>query len=311
MAPVVSLEQRVGDWPDLPLDEWKETYSTLHMWVQIVGKVRLVQTPLINHWWNVTLYVTSRGLTTSPMPYGDRTFQIDFDFIAHRLVISACEGGERILELAPRSVADFYAEFMQRLRELGIEVHISPIPQEVPDPVPFDQDFAHASYDAEYANRCWRILSQADRVMQTYRSSFVGKASPIHFFWGSFDLACTRFSGRPAPPHAGGGSLPDWIVREAYSHEEFSAGWWPGSGPIQYPAFYAYAYPEPAGFRGAAMRPPGAFYSTDLGEHILPYDQVRLAADPDTALLEFLQTTYDAAADLGGWDRQALERSAS
>jgi len=298
-----------GVWPALPLDEWKETYATLHRWSQIVGKVRLARMPWINHSWHVTLYVTPRGLTTSPIPYGPKSFQIDFDFIDHQLPIRTSDGTVRSLALRPRSVADFYRELMATLRELGVEVAISPVPNEIEDATPFGEDTRHASYDGDAANRCWRVLAQAERVFTVFRARFLGKCSPVHFFWGAFDLAVTRFSGRPAPRHPGGvPHLPDWVVREAYSHEVCSAGFWPGGGAISYPAFYSYAYPEPAGFREARVRPSGAAYSPELREFLLPYDAVRTADLPDEVLLEFLESTYRAAADLGQWDRQALER---
>ncbi|MFI5394062.1 MAG: DUF5996 family protein [Candidatus Binatia bacterium] len=297
-------------WPSLPLEAWKDTYATLHLWLQVVGKIRMTQMPWINHSWHVTLYVTARGLTTSPIPYGTKLFQIDFDFIDHRLLIHTHEGARRELALRPRSVAEFYQEVIGTLKELGFEVHIHTLPNEVPDPIPFERDDRHASYDAEYVNRLWRILLQADRVFKTFRARFIGKCSPVHFFWGSFDLAVTRFSGRPAPPHPGGvPHLPDAVTREAYSHEVSSCGFWPGSGPVAYPAFYSYAYPTPAGFREATVRPRAAVYSAELGEFLLPYEEVRTAARPDDVLLEFLQSTYEAAANLGRWDRAALERN--
>jgi hypothetical protein len=299
------------DWPSLPFDSWKDTYATLHMWTQIVGKIRLVQTPWINHSWHVTLYLTSSGLTTSPIPYRSRAFQIDFDFIAHRLLIHTSDGAVRTMELRPCSVADFHGELFGLLHDLGLDVRIRTTPNEVPDAIPFEKDRGHASYDREHVNRCWRVLVQTERVLRTFRSSFIGKCSPIHFFWGSFDLAVTRFSGRPAPPHPGGvPNFPDWVAREAYSHEVSSCGFWPGGGPTPYPVFYAYAYPEPAGFKSAPIRPAGARYHETLREFILPYDEVRTAASPDAALLEFVETTYEAAANLGGWDRSALERAA-
>ncbi|MEO8605579.1 MAG: DUF5996 family protein [bacterium] len=296
-------------WPSLPLDAWRETYATLHMWTQVVGKIRLAQMPWINHSWHVALYVTARGLTTSPMPHGTRTFQIDFDFVDHRLIIQADHGAVRSVELRPRSVADFYQAVMGALRELGMAVHIDTLPNEVPDPIAFASDHVHAAYDAEYAQRLWRILLQTQRVFTEFRARFIGKCSPVHFFWGSFDLAVTRFSGRTAPPHPGGvPHLPDPVAREAYSHEVSSCGFWPGSGPIAYPAFYSYAYPAPAGFGDAPVRPrPAAEYNSALGEFLLPYEAVRTAAKPDEVLLEFLQSTYEAAADLGRWDRAALE----
>jgi hypothetical protein len=297
-------------WPSLPLEAWKDTYATLHLWLQVVGKIRMTQMPWINHSWHVTLYVTARGLTTSPIPYGTTLFQMDFDFIDHRLLIQTHEGARRELALRPRSVAEFYQEVIGTLKQLGLDVHIHTLPNEVPDPVPFERDDKHASYDAEYANRLWRILLQADRVFQTFRARFIGKCSPVHFFWGSFDLAVTRFSGRTAPSHPGGvPHLPDAVTREAYSHEVSSCGFWPGGGPVAYPAFYSYAYPTPAGFREATVRPRAAVYSSELGEFLLPYDEVRTAARPDDVLLEFLQSTYEAAANLGRWDRSALERN--
>jgi hypothetical protein len=297
-------------WPSLPLAEWAETYATLHLWTQIVGKVRLAQSPWINHAWHVTLYVTSRGLTTSPIPYGERTFQIDFDFIAHRVVIEASDGGTGGFALEPQSVAEFYARLMAELGKLGLHVDIYRLPNEVEDPIRFDQDELHRAYDAESANRFWRILVQADRVFKEFRARFLGKCSPVHFFWGAPDLAVTRFSGRRAPQHPGGvPHLPDWVTREAYSHEVSSCGFWPGGGPVPYAAFYSYAYPEPEGFAAEKVAPDAAFYSGDLHEFLLPYDAVRQAADPDAVLLEFLQSTYEAAAKLARWDREALERS--
>lgn len=298
-------------WPALPLEEWKDTYATLHMWTQIVGKIRLAQTPWVNHSWHVTLYVTSRGMTTSPIPYGMRTFQIDFDFIDHRLVIQTSDGVVRTIVLRPISVADFYGEVMLALRDLDLSVSIHTKPNEVLEPIPFEQDYTHASYDANYANRFWRVLVQSDRVLKEFRSRFIGKCSPVHFFWGSFDLAVTRFSGRPAPEHPGGvPNLPDSVTREAYSHEVISCGFWPGGGAIMEPAFYAYAYPEPHGFKDYIVQPKAAFYSLDMREFILSYNAVRQADNPDRVLLEFLQSTYEAAANCGNWDRAALERRA-
>jgi len=296
-------------WPALPLAAWEDTRATLHMWTQIVGKVRLAQSPWINHSWHVTLYVTARGLTTSPIPHGERSFEIEFDFASHRLVVRTSGGASGGFDLRPQPVAAFYASLMSEMRRLGLPVEIHRRPNEVPDPIPFDEDELHCSYDAEYAHRFWRILVQANRVFTEFRARFLGKCSPVHFFWGALDLAVTRFSGRRAPPHPGGvPNLPDWVTREAYSEEASSCGFWPGGGPVPYPAFYAYAYPEPAGFAAAPVRPDGAFYSDALGEFILPYGVVRQAASPDRTLLEFLQTTYAAAADLAGWDRAALER---
>ena len=296
-------------WPSLPLEAWSDTYATLHLWTQIVGKIRLVQSPWLNHSWHVTLYVTARGLTTSPIPYGTRTFQIDFDFIAHQLTIQSSDGGTGGFPLQPQSVAAFYARLMEEMDRLLLHVSMRVKPSEVADPLPFDQDETHRAYDSEYATRFWQILVQADRVFKQFRARFIGKCSPVHFFWGAPDLAVTRFSGRPAPVHPGGiPGLPDWVTREAYSHEVSSCGFWPGGGPIPYPAFYSYAYPEPAGFAETPDRPDAAFYSTDLREFILPYDAVRQAESPDDILLTFLQTTYEVAARLGKWDRSLLER---
>jgi len=301
-------DSRQASWPELPLLSWRDTCATLHRWTQIVGKVRLSLSPWLNHSWHVTLYVTSRGLSTSPIPFGTRNFEIEFDFIDHVLKVSTSDGAHRAFALAGHSVASFYARIMAVLAELGIHVTIDDVPNELPDPVPFPQDTAHASYDPEAVSRFFRILVNADRVFKQFRTGFVGKASPVHFFWGSFDLAVTRFSGRRAPRHPGGiPSLPDAVACEAYSHEVSSAGFWPGSGAIDYPAFYAYAYPEPAGFRSASVKPDAAFFSEAAGEYILPYDAVRTADDPDRALLAFLQSTYEAAANAAKWDREALE----
>jgi hypothetical protein len=295
-------------WPELPLDAWSDTYATLHMWSQVVGKVRLAKTPPVNHWWHVPLYLTSRGLTTSPIPDDGRTFQMDFDFVDHRLEILTSDGERRDLGLRPMPVADFHRKTMDALAGLGIEVEIWPVPVEVPEPIPFIEDRVHAAYDPVWANRFWHALTQADRVAKTFRDDFLGKASPVHFFWGSFDLATTRFSGRVAdPPHPGTPGVADSITREAYSHECWSGGWWPGAG-LGEPAFYAYAYPEPGGFRDWAVEPEAAYYHDDLREYVLPYDAVRTAADPDASLLAFLRTTYEAAAEKGGWDRASLER---
>jgi hypothetical protein len=296
-------------WPSLPLDHWSETCATLHMWTQIVGKIRLVQSPWINHSWHATLYVTARGLTTSPVAHGARIFQIDFDFIDHQLRIQTTDGSTGSFALEPQSVASFYAGLMQEMRRLELDVKIWGTPNEVVDAIPFDQDEVHRAYDRESVNRFWRILVQADRIFKAFRARFIGKCSPVHFFWGAPDLAVTRFSGRRAPEHPGGvPNLPDWVAREAYSHEVSSCGFWPGGGPIPYPAFYSYAYPEPAGFADAPVKPAEAFYSSDLREFILPYDVVREAASPDETLLDFLQTTYEAAAGLANWDRASLER---
>ena len=296
-------------WPELPLAAWTDTYRTLHLWLQIVGKVRLARSAWINHSWHVTLYVTAKGLTTSPIVTDSRTFQIDFDFLDHRLVIQTSDGGEQGFALEPMSVAMFYTRLMEQLTELDINLRIHPFPNEVEDPIRFDRDHLHCAYDAAYANRFWRALLQADRVFKIFRSSFIGKASPVHLFWGAPDLAVTRFSGKLAPLHPGGvPNLPDWVAREAYSHEVSSCGFWPGGGTIDYPAFYSYAYPEPVGFSRAPVRPDAAFYSPELREFILPYDAVRRSESPDQMLLDFLQTTYEAAADLGNWDRSSLER---
>jgi len=296
-------------WPALPVESWLDTAQTLHMWTQIVGKVRLAQSPWVNHSWHVTLYVTARGLTTSPIPHGERIFQIDFDFLDHQLRVSTCEGQVRSLPLRPRTTADFHASLMATLEELGLPVRIHGRPNEVEVATPFADDTAHAAYDAQAVERFWRALFQIDRVFKTFRARFQGKVSPVHFFWGSFDHAVTRFSGRPAPPHPGGfPNMPDRITREAYSHEVSSAGFWPGgeAGPA---FFYSYAYPTPEGFAEAPVRPEAASWSADLGEFVLPYEAVRGAASPDAALLDFLQTTYEAAATAAGWDRAALERS--
>ncbi len=295
-------------WPDLPLDAWQDTYATLHLWMQIVGKIRLTQCSWVNHSWHVPLYVTARGLTTSLIPHGTRNFQIDFDFIDHRLIVQASDGRSAGFALEPMPVAVFYKRLMEELRMLDLNVSIVRKPNEVADPIRFDLDETHRSYDGEYANRFWRILMQADRVFKIFRARFAGKCSPVHLFWGAPDLAVTRFSGRRAPEHPGGvPNLPDWVTREAYSHEVSSCGFWPGGGPIPYAAFYSYAYPEPAGYASAPVSPSEAFYSNDLREFILPYSVVRESQSPDDALIEFLQSTYEAAADLAKWDRKALE----
>ncbi|MGH2610225.1 MAG: DUF5996 family protein [Tepidiformaceae bacterium] len=296
-------------WPALPLESWRDTYATLHMWTQLVGKTRLALAPMENHWWQVVLYVTPRGLTTSGMPSGAGTFAVEFDFLDHQLYVRTSEGTSRTIPLVPQSVADFYATYMGALRALGHGVRIRPVPVEVETAIPFAEDREHASYDADAANRWWRILAQTDRVMKRFRSRFLGKASPVHFFWGGFDLATTRFSGRRAPRHPGGvPNCPTYVMHEAYSHECSSCGFWPGGGPIEEPVFYAYAYPEPDGYRDRPLRPAGALYNQDLREFILPYEVVRGSAAPDEALLEFLQSSYEAAADLGRWDRAALDR---
>jgi Family of unknown function (DUF5996) len=291
-------------WPELPLEAWKDTYATLHMWTQIVGKVRLALSPRINHWWEVPLYVNAVGLTTSAIPYKQGVFEVQFNFLEHKLTIFTCDGQQRVLPLRPQSVAAFYAEFMSALRSLDIDVHIWPMPAEVPNPVRFDRDTQHASYDPEYAQRFWRILTLVEPVFKEFRSRFLGKHSPIHFFWGSFDLASTRFSGRRAPERKDA----DPITREAYSHEVISAGFWPGGGEVKGAAFYAYAAPEPPGFKAAPVRPEKAFYSP-LGEFLLMYDDIRQSAEPEKLLMEFLQSTYETGANLGNWPRAELERS--
>jgi Family of unknown function (DUF5996) len=296
-------------WPSLPVKAWQDTCATLQLWTQVIGKIRLAQAPLINHWWQVPLYVTSRGLTTSPIPYGTRTFQIDFDFIDHRLTIQTSDGVADSMPLQPRTVADFYREILRRLNSLGLKVRIWSMPVEIERPTRFEDDHEHGAYDAEYAHRFWRILVQTDRIFTAFRAGFLGKVSPVHFFWGSFDLAVTRFSGRRAPTHPGAPNVADRVTREAYSHEVSSCGFWPGGGAIDAPIFYSYAYPQPPGFPEARVRPGSASYRRELGEFVLPYDDVRTAAAPDDMLLDFLQSTYQAAADLGHWDRSSLERA--
>lgn len=291
-------------WPDLPLDSWKDTCATLHMWTQIVGKVRLRFTPLVNHWWNVPLYVTARGLTTSRIPYGKRAFEVRFDFISHQLVLETTDGMLQTLPLAPRSVAEFYGEFMAMLRSAGIEVKIWRMPVEIANPIPFDQDHTHRSYDPVAVAKFWRILISVDAVFNQFRAGFIGKSSPVHFFWGSFDLAVTRFSGRRAPERPGA----DAITREAYSHEVSSVGFWPGSGDVKGAAFYSYTQPEPQGFKEARVLPEAARYEKQLGEFLVMYEDIRKAKSPTTALLDFCLSTYEAGARLGNWDRGALER---
>jgi len=295
---------RPESWPSLPFSSWKDTYATLHMWTQIVGKVRLRLTPLVNHWWNVPLYVTARGLTTARIPYGEKAFELRFDFLQHQLVLETNDGLVKTLALEPRSVAEFYQEFMELLRSAKIEVKIWRMPMEIPDPIPFDQDRVHASYDRASVEKFWRILLSVDTVFNEFRARFIGKSSPVHFFWGSFDLAVTRFSGRRAPERPGA----DVITREAYSHEVSSVGFWPGGGNLQGAAFYSYAAPEPQGFKDERSRPDVAYYDRQLGEFLLMYDEVRKAESPTACLLEFCQSTYQAAATLGKWDRRALER---
>ena len=299
-----SLLDRLECWPALPLNSWKDTCATLHMWTQIVGKVRLALTPLVNHWWNVPLYVSARGLTTSSIPYGRGSFELSFDFIDHQLVLHSSDGLVKTLPLTPRTVADFYHDVMQMLRSAGIEVHIWKMPVEIQNPIAFDEDTVHGSYDPERAQTFWRILTTVDHILNEFRSRFMGKSSPVHFFWGSFDLAVTRFSGRPAPPRPGA----DVITREAYSHEVSSVGLWPGGGNIDGPAFYSYAAPEPQEFREARVHPDAAHYDTQLGEFILMYDDARKLPSPSAALMNFCHSTYVAAATLGKWDRKALER---
>ena len=306
----VSTDSTTNVWPSLPLQAWRETYAALHLWTQIVGKIRLSLSPWVNHSWHTTLYVTARGLTTSAIPYGGRSFQIDFDFLEHQLWLRSSDGRSASLALEPQSVASFYKRLMEQMHKLELEVRIHRRPNELPEAIPFDEDDKPRPYDAGSANRFWQVLGQADRVFKVFRARFLGKCSPVHFFWGAADLAVTRFSGRKAPQHPGGvPNLPDWVARDAYSHEVSSCGFWPGSGPIQYPAFYSYAYPEQEGFSKTPIKPASAFYSTDLGEFILPYDEVRNATSPENTLLDFLQTTYEAAANLAKWDRSALERS--
>lgn len=293
-----------ANWPSLPLSEWKDTCATLHMWTQVIGKIRLALTPLQNHWWNVPLYVNARGLTTSAIPYRGRHFEMWFDFLDHQLVFQASDGRRKTLPLEPRPVADFYVEVMRMLQSAGVEVKIWRMPVEVPDPIPFDEDRKHQSYDPEAAQRFWKILLSVQTVLEEFRAGFVGKCSPVHFFWGSFDLAVTRFSGRRAPARPGA----DTITREAYSHEVSSVGFWPGSGVVSDPAFYSYAAPEPPGFREASVRPAAAHYDAQLSEFILMYEDVRNAQSPSATLLDFCQSTYEAAATSGRWDRNALER---
>ena len=301
----MSNRELTEKWPALPLEAWKDTYETLHMWTQIVGKVRMVLSPFENHWWHVPLYVTARGLTTSTIPYQGRTFEVDFDFIDHNLFIQTSDGTSKTMPLISRSVADFYQEFMASLRALEIEVTINTLPSEVTNPIHCDQDFVHATYEPEYANRFWRILAQTDTVMKRYRSQFLGKSSPVHFFWGGFDLALTFFSGRRAPERPGA----DHMQREAMSHEEISCGFWPGDERSPEPVFYSYTYPAPPGVESSSLRPAVAFHVPQLGEFLLRYDDVRSADYPDQMLLDFFQSAYEAGATLAQWDRAALERS--
>ncbi len=295
-------------WPELKYDAWQDTRATLQLWTQIVGKIRLMQTPWLNHGWHVPLYVNSKGLTTSPIPHGSRSFEIQFDFTLHVLDITVSDGSARRLALRPQSVAEFYGAVSAALDDLGIAVAINEKPCEIAAATPFSQDRIHAAYDPDYAHRFWQVLLLTDRVLKKFRTGFLGKCSPVHFFWGSFDLAVTRFSGRRAPPFAGTipGLKPE-VMREAYSHEVSSAGFWPGGNGTDFPAFYSYTYPVPAGFRESAVQPAAAFFSEALGEFLLPYDAVRTAADPEASLLAFLQSTYEAAARAANWDRAALE----
>ena len=297
------------DWPPLPLADWIDTRDTLQLWLQIIGKVRLRLTPPINHSWHSTLYLTARGLTTSPIPYGTRSFHIDLDFVDHRLLIATTDGMSGGFALEPQSVAAFYARVMEELTRLGLPVRISTKPNEIATAIPFPRDESHRAYDRDAVHRFWRALSQADRVLKIFRTRFIGKCSPVHLFWGGMDLAVTRFSGRTAPRHPGGiPNLPDEVTQEAYSHEVSSCGFWSGTAPVDYPAFYSYAYPQPDGFADAPVGSASAFYSPDFGEFILPYDRVRESASPDDTVLQFLQSTYEAAANLAKWDRAALER---
>jgi uncharacterized protein DUF5996 len=302
---------KVEAWPALPLEPWEDTCNTLQLWTQIVGKTRLALAPMQNHWWQVTLYVTARGLGTSPIPHGERTFEVDFDFVEHRLLVRTSDGRAGSLPLEPQTVADFYARYLEALRSLDIEAKIRPVPNEVANPLAFDKDDVHRSYAPDAARRFWRALVQADRLLKEFRGQFLGKCSPVHFWWGSFDLSCTRFSGRTAPPHPGGvPNLPDWVTREAYSHECISAGFWPGNGggPVREAAFYAYSYPEPPGCPQASIRPKEASYHPQMHEWILPYAAVLRAPSPDALVLDFLASTYETAARLGGWNRDTLER---
>lgn len=299
-------------WPALPFNEWKDTYATLHMWTQIVGKIRLTQTPWVNHSWHTTLYVTSRGLTTTPISYEIITFQIDFDFIEHKLIIQTSDGRNKTVPLYARSVSNFYEELFQKMKELNLEVKIHANPNEVTNPILFYKDEEHSSYDPVYVTRLWHILVSCEKVFQKFRAQFIGKCSPVHFFWGSFDLAVTRFSGRTAPQHPGGiPHLPDWVAREAYSHEVSSCGFWPGNEQLPEPVFYAYAYPEPEGYSTYKILPASASYDNEFREFFLTYEVVRKSGSPEQLILQFMQSTYEAAATLGTWDRKALERSDS
>jgi len=297
------------DWPPLSLGEWEDTRDTLQLWTQVVGKIRLALAPMVNHWWQVPLYVSARGLTTSAMPYGEGAVEVVFDFVDHVLRVETSWGKEASIALRPRTVADFYREAMGAMHGVGVSVHVWPRSVEIPQTIRLDQDETHRSYDPDAAQRFWRLLVQTHRVFHQFRGRFLGKCSPVHFWWGGFDLSCTRFSGRPAPPHPGGiPNIADRVTREAYSHECISAGWWPGGDPVPESSFYAYAYPVPDGCQEAAVFPEAATWNSQLREWILPYEAVRTDRDPDAALLGFLQSTYEAAAQLCGWDRKALER---
>jgi hypothetical protein len=310
VLPLLSKVDRDRFWPPLPLTEWQRTAETLHMWTQIIGKIRLALTPWINHSWHVTLYLTARGLTTSPIPHGFQVFEVRFDFVSHELRILKSDGALRVLPLQAESVASFYRAVMAAMDELGLPVKIDVLPNEITDPIPFDQDETHRTYDPAQANAFWRVLLQSDRVLKKFRSRFCGKCSPVHFFWGSFDLAVTRFSGRPAPPHPGGiPHLPDAVTREAYAQEVSSVGFWPGNAANPSAVYYSYAYPEPSGFAEAKVQPAEASYYAPLREFVLPYDAVRAAGSPDEMLLDFAQSVYDAASSLGKWDREALEEA--
>jgi hypothetical protein len=306
---VAPSKERPGDappiWPSLPLAEWQDTHDTLHMWMQIVGKTRLALAPRQNHWWHVPLYVSSRGLTSTAIPYGAGAFEVEFDFLDHRLTVTTSEGAIRAIPLRSQAVADFYREYVALLASLGIAVKLWPVPVEVDHPIPFLEDKLHASYDAGHVHRFFLMLLQADRIMKRFQGRFLGKSSPVHFFWGAFDMALTRFSGRRAPEHK---DTEWWVIREANSHEEISVGFWPGSGAVPEPAFYAYARPEPPGFAAASIRPPTAYYSRELADFILPYEAVGKAPRPDEAVLDFYQSVYEAGADLARWDRAALDR---
>ncbi len=309
MHPGASGADGADAWPALSYDEGRDTLETLHLWTQIVGKVRLALSPWINHSWHATLYLTARGLTTSPIPHGSRSFEIEFDFVEHTVLVNTIDGHGWQMPLEPRSVASFHAELMAGLDDLGLPVRIHGTPNELPDPIPFAEDETHASYDADYATRLWQALTQSSRVFTWFRAGFQGKVSPVHLFWGALDLAVTRFSGREAPLHPGGiPHLPDRVTREAYSHEVSSAGFWAGNEMVPYPAYYSYAYPTPDGFADAVTDVPDAEWNAELGEYLLPYEAVRSAPDPDELLGRFLEATYVAAARLGGWDRAALER---